>query len=558
MTDPASHRKARGAFYTPASITAYLAGWAIRAPADRVFEPSCGEAGFLLAAGERLRALGTKPERLAGQLQGVEIHAGSARQAARLLASQGMRAGIEVADFFDRSPAPEFDAVIGNPPYVRYQSFSGEARARAQRAALAAGVRLTGLSSSWAAFCIHASRFLRPEGRIALVLPGELLTVNYAAQVRRFLLRRFARVRLILFDTRVFPGVLEDVVLLLAEGQGGAPCFELYQAGSPDALPTPDAPAWTEHRPEDGQKWTPALIAADAFSLYRHIAAGPGFAPMLEWGETWLGAVTGNNAWFSLGRDEAARLGVAKEDLRPISPPGSRHLRGLVFDRRAWEGLAADGAGCFLFDPRDDSDAAVRRRIDTGRQRRVHTAYKCRVRSPWWRVPLGAVPDLLLTYMNQDRPRLLTNDARVHILNSVYGVTLRAGLRRLGRELLPLAFLNSLSLLGAEMVGRSYGGGLLKLEPKEADILPVPSPALLRAAAPLLRAARPAVEEALLAGDVVGAVAQVDCILLTGRLGLADAEVAALRMARDLLSQRRRARGKRVVAKPRGIGDAGS
>ena len=542
MTDPASFRKARGAFFTPASITAYLAGWAVRSPADRVLEPSCGEAGFLLAAGERLRALGTPEGRLARQLQGVEIHAASARQAARVLGGQGMRAGIEVGDFFSRAPAAEFDAVIGNPPYVRYQNFSGEARARAQCAALAAGVRLTGLSSSWAAFCIHASRFLRPEGRLGLVLPGELLTVNYAAQVRRFLLQRFARVRLVLFDTRVFPGVLEEVVLLLAEGQGGAPCFELYQAGSPDALPAPDAPAWTEHRPEDGQKWTPALIAPDAFSLYRQLAAGPGFTPMLHWGETWLGAVTGNNAWFSLGREEAARLGLAAADLLRISPPGSRHLQGLGFDRRAWEGLVAAGAAGFLFLPRDDSDAAVRRRIEAGRQLRVHTAYKCRVRSPWWRVPVGAVPDLLLTYMNQDRPRLLANDARVHILNSVYGVTLRPGLRRLGRELLPLAFLNSLSLLGAEMVGRSYGGGLLKLEPKEADILPVPSPATLRRAAPLLRAVRPAVEAALRAGEVAGAVAQVDRILLAG---LGEAEIAALRMARDLLGQRRRARGRR-------------
>lgn len=545
MTDPAGQRKARGAFFTPAAITEYLAGWAIRSAGDRVFEPSCGEAGFLLAAGARLRALGAPAGRLAAQLQGVEIHAASARQAARLLAGQGMGAGIEVGDFFARAPAAEFDAVIGNPPYVRYQNFSGEKRARAQLAALAAGVRLTGLSSSWAAFCVHASRFLRPEGRLALVLPGELLTVNYAAEVRRFLLARFARVRLVLFQSRVFPGVLEEVVLLLAEGQGGAPCFELYQAGSPDALPAADAPAWKEHWPEDGQKWTPALIAADAFSLYRALAAGPGFAPLLDWGETWLGAVTGNNDWFSLGREQAARLGIDKADLLRISPPGSRHLRGLVFDRSGWEVLVAAGAAGLLFHPRDDSEAAVRRRIEAGRQARVHTAYKCRVRSPWWRVPVGGVPDLLLTYMNQDRPRLLANEARVHILNSVYGVTLRPGLRLLGRELLPLAFLNSLSLLGAEMVGRSYGGGLLKLEPKEADLLPVPAPATLRQATAALRAARPAVEAALLAGDAAAAVTLVDGILLSGALGLAEGEIAALRMARALLGERRRARGRR-------------
>jgi tRNA1(Val) A37 N6-methylase TrmN6 len=547
MSDPAGLRKARGAFFTPTAITAYLAAWAIRAPTDKVFEPSCGEASFLLAAGERLTALGAPPDRLARQLHGVEIHPASARQAARLLAGRGLGASVAVADFFDRAPAAEFDAVIGNPPYVRYQNFSGEARARAQRAALAAGVRLTGLSSSWAAFTIHASRFLRPDGRLALVLPGELLTVNYAAEVRRFLLRRFARLRLVLFDTRIFPGVLEEVVLLLAEGQGGAPCFELFQAGSPEALPAQDAPAWTEHRPEDGKKWTPALIAADAFALYRRLAAGPGFAGLLDWGETWLGAVTGNNAFFALDRARVARLGLAQDDLRPISPPGSRHLHGLAFDRGAWEGLAADGAACFLFDPADDSAASVRRHIEAGQGQRVHTAYKCRVRSPWWHVPVGPVPDLLLTYMNQDRPRLLANEARVHVLNSVYGVSLRPGLCGLGRELLPLAFLNSFSLLGAEMVGRSYGGGLLKLEPREADILPVPAPAMVRDAAPALRDARPAVAAALRDGDVAGATALVDRVLLTGHLGLNEEKVTALRLARALLGQRRRARGRRHV-----------
>jgi hypothetical protein len=369
--------------------------------------------------------------------------------------------------------------------------------------------------------------------------------VDYAAEVRRFLLQRFARVRLVLFDTRVFPGVLEEVVLLLAEGQGGAPCFELFQAGSPEALPAQDAAAWTEHRPGDGTKWTPALIAADSFSLYRGISESPGFASMLDWGETWLGAVTGNNDFFTLRREQAARLGLGPEDLLPISPPGSRHLKGLAFGRRAWKKLADEGAACFLFDPADAAGAAVRRRIEAGRGLRVYTAYKCRMRSPWWHVPVGGVPDLLLTYMNQHRPLLLANEARVHVLNSLYGVSLRPGLRRLGRELLPLAFLNSFSLLGAEMVGRSYGGGLLKLEPKEADILPVPAPATLRAAAPALRAARPAVEAALRAGDDAQATALVDGIILSGQLGLNEEKVGALRLARALLSQRRRARGRR-------------
>jgi hypothetical protein len=85
------------------------------------------------------------------------------------------------------------------------------------------------------------------------------------------------------------------------------------------------------------------------------------------------------------------------------------------------------------------------------------------------------------------------------------------------------------------------------LEPREADVLPVPAPASLRAAAPALRAVRPAVEAALAAGDIAGATALVDRVLLGEQLGLNEEKITALRLARALLSQRRRARGRRHV-----------
>jgi hypothetical protein len=41
-------------------------------------------------------------------------------------------------------------------------------------------------------------------------------------------------------------------------------------------------------------------------------------------------------------------------------------------------------------------------------------------------------------------------------------------------ELLAGIFFNSLTLAWAEVCGRSYGGGVLELEPREAEELPIP------------------------------------------------------------------------------------
>jgi adenine-specific DNA methylase len=135
----------------------------------------------------------------------------------------------------------------------------------------------------------HATQFLKPDGRLGLVLPAELLSVNYAAQVRRFLLERFGKVRLVMFEELVFPGVLEEVVLLLAEGRGPAPCFEVHQARDLRALTDVENRSWLGFKPELDGKWTPALLPPCAFDVFQELAESSSFDPLIKWGETTLG-----------------------------------------------------------------------------------------------------------------------------------------------------------------------------------------------------------------------------------------------------------------------------
>ena len=539
-------RKARGAFFTPPEIAHALAAWAVRSADDTVLEPSCGEADILLAAAERLKRLGACRSLRRERLRGVEIFAASARTAETRLREAGFDAAVSVGDFFEYDAPASFDAVVGNPPFVRYQNFSGAARARALEAALAQGVRLSGLAGSWAAFTVAAARHVAPDGRLALVLPAELLGVDYAREVRRFLLRRFRRVRIVAFDERVFPGVLEEVVLLLAEGSGGASRLEVCRARDAGSLGALEAASWTAHDPVDGEKWTQALVEKEALAAYRAFA-GDRFEPLGAWGGAYLGAVTGNNRFFSLTTAEARVRGLDPGDTVRISPPGARHLREPAFTDAMWKRLAADGARCLLLAPRGEPSDAARRYLAEGERAGVAKAYKCRVRKPWWRVPRVDTPDLIVTYMNNDRPRLIDNSARVEILNSVYGVRLAPERERIGREMLPVACLNSVTLLGAELVGRAYGGGLLKMEPREADKLPIPTPGRLERAAKALQSLRPRIALSLRSDGGRDIVEAVDAIVL------ADApagELRKIRTAREALFRRRRARGREKRRSP--------
>jgi adenine-specific DNA-methyltransferase len=538
MRDSAHLKKARGAFFTPPEITDFLADWAIRTPDDSVLEPSCGEAAFLASIGRRLSSWGSRPG--PEQVTGVEIHAPSAQSALRRLASADIPGRIHILDFFEFDAPPIYAAVIGNPPYIRYQGFTGEARARGQRAALGQGVRLDGLASSWAAFVVHAARFLKPDGRLALVLPAELLSVNYAGPVRRFLLERFGSVRLVLFEERVFPGVLEEVVLLLAEGQGPTDHFEVSQVSDLGGLRELSGRKFYPALPD--RKWTPALLASEAAQTYVDLTEGESFVDLLDWGDPDLGIVTGGNAYFCLTASKAAKLRIPVSERIAISPRGSRHLRGLTFTARTWEELARADAPVYLFYPKTTPSVAAQRYIEEGERLGIDQAYKCRVRSPWWRVPLVPMPDLFFTYMNHDTPRLVANRARVLPLNSIHGVRLDSAHRRIGMDLLPMAMLNSLTLLGAELVGRSYGGGILKLEPKEADRLPVPSLAVVRKSESDLRALRPQLAQHLRQGRLHEVAKTIDRAILSKQLGLRHEDLLRLRDAREELFGRRTAR----------------
>jgi hypothetical protein len=131
---------------------------------------------------------------------------------------------------------------------------------------------------------------------------------------------------------------------------------------------------------------------------------------------------------------------------------------------------------------------------------------------------------------------LVLNEAGALNTNTIHGVKLTDADRA---PQLAAGFLNSLTLLSAELCGRSYGGGVLKLEPSEAEALLIPP------TAPALASELPQIDSLLRAGKLGDVLDLVDSATLGAQgLDLSDQEIGQLRDSRERLCARRHARGK--------------
>lgn len=549
--------KLRGGYYTSAELAQWLCEWAIRTDDDLVLEPSCGDGAFLEAAAERLRALGARGPARANHLFGVEILADEADKVrTRLQAHLGFRAAdvVETSDFFawwKRSERPVFDAVIGNPPFIRYQSFPEPHRSRAMQIMKEMGLSPNRLTNIWVPFVVAATACLVPGGRMALVLPAELLQVSYAAQLRSFLTNRFGRIDLIACNELFFEKAEQEVILLLADEARAAPSEE-----NPCQVTLTDAPTLADivRRPpaevlkcastkticHDSEKWLKYFLSAAEIAFMRELRASEVTTPLNSFASVNVGVVTGKNQFFVLRRSEIDERGLEEYTMPLVSR--SAHLSGARIGKRDWTRLSADDQRVHLLHlaPMNASKLApqLESYIRLAEEEKVHKGYKCSIREPWYAVPSVWIPDGFVFRQIYDFPRVVLNKAEATSTDTIHRMSCKAK----PQSVIANTYTH-LTAASAEIEGRSYGGGVLELEPTEAERLLMP--AQLALAMPVSECDR------LVRKDRLDAVLREnDRLVLMDQMGLSWRDCQMLRGIWEKMRDRRltRRRGGRPSA----------
>ncbi|PPH55765.1 class I SAM-dependent methyltransferase [Rathayibacter sp. AY1E1] len=521
--------KLRGGYYTPDPLARFVAQW-VAAAGPRLLEPSCGDGAILKHLAQHGDAIGV-------ELFPEEAH--KARAAAN--------AKIVISDFFKWfTPARHgaFDGVAGNPPFIRFGSWEEQYRAQAFELMREQGLKPTRLTNAWLPFVVASLVAVRTGGRVGLVLPAELLQVSYAAELRAYLIDSCSDITVVSFSELVFPGILQEVVLLLAVKGDGPATIRTVEVKNASHLQDVTLDGAATRAPlHESEKWTKYFLAAEQIDVLRAVRADPRLAPLRTYAAVNVGVVTGRNSFFALTADQADALGIADHTINLLSR--SAQLTGTRYTEADLNTQAGQGARTRLLAVPANLDLATEpalaRYVALGEAEGVHLGYKCSIRTSWWSVPSIAVPDGFMLRQVSTVLRLTSNKAAATSTDTVHRVFTKPGVNM---DQLAVAAFNSVTLAMSEIMGRSYGGGLLEIEPSEAVSLPVPDPRLV--SSELIEA----VDDLLSRGRTDEALQLVDEEVLIGGAGFDRDEIARVHLASTRLRNRRLGRGRKARVEP--------
>lgn len=539
-----THQKLRGGYYTPTLISDFLARWAIQTPNDTVLEPSCGNGNLLMSAASTLLALDAQPATVARNIHGVEIERVEAQRAAERLRNLGVPhypGQIEIGDFFAYCVAHLndqrlFDAIIGNPPFIRYQNFLEEHRVPAFELMAQVGLKPNRLTNAWVPFLLASSLLLNEHGRLAMIIPAELLQVKYAASLRQFISDYYSQVTLITFRKLVFEDIQQEVVLLLAERNAVEPTgIRTIELDDVNALATYDhdvvANAEVKSMDHTTEKWTQYFLHTPEIKLLRELRTNPNLTLSGKVLDVDVGVVTGQNKFFVLSEQQVLEGALNEYADRIVGRSG--HLKGVIFNEADWVTNAASQQPSYLLRPPNvpfnELPDSLKDYIKRGEDEGLNKGYKCSIRERWYIVPSVWTPYAFMLRQVHGYPKIILNEADATCTDTIHRVRLRNGAD--GRRV-AAAFMNSLTFAFAEVTGRSYGGGVLELEPNEAEELPLP----LRGSENL---DINQIHELLLENDIEAVLDITDRILLVEGLGFSQRKVRMIRKIWQTLRDRR-------------------
>lgn len=472
LKEDSTEQKLRGAYYTPLKLAEKMVGFFVHDKTiHRILEPSCGDGVFIDAALHE----GLLQEGMS--LTAIEIEECEAKKLADRV---GNCKNIQVynMDFFHyyqtNKAIAQYDLILGNPPYIRYQYLQENQRTEMSKLLTEHGMKSNKLINTWVGFMVACVHFLSESGKIAFIIPAEILQVVYAQDLRLFLSNELSKITLITFEELVFPDIEQEVVVFIGEKGVEDKGIRIIELNNLDDLNSLDLQTnGFQKLNHVHEKWTKYFTNSEENKLISSLRKDCRFQKLSDTALINVGITTGNNKYFSVPEK------IVKEyDFENIVRPligRSSHANSVYFTQKDWKRNVEDGKAAYLIDfpniPLEKYPPKHQLYISEGEKRGENKGYKCSIRDNWYCIPSIWVPDAFFLRRNNLYPKFVLNCCDAVSTDTMHRIKFRD---TVAPERIVLSYYNSISFAFTEICGRSYGGGVLEILPGEVGNIIVP------------------------------------------------------------------------------------
>jgi adenine-specific DNA-methyltransferase len=433
-----------GIFYTPTILADYLVKPVIKRTDLLIFDPACGEGSLLHAAKERCKQIAK------GKEKGPKLY-GCDKNNDGIIPKGLTKSRFFHSNFLELLLNKKFDVILMNPPYVRHQLIDKEEREQ-YRKKIPEIRKLKRTADLWVYFLMESVNHLKLGGSIGAILPWSFLQADYGREVRTWLLTKFAKIKLLALSGNYFENAQERIVLLWLEDYGD-------KATSLKISFSDKVCKRVKFYELNEKQWkAPKVIFSEknsVESLLDRYVNEFGFSRFREYGSIKIGIVTGADRFFIIDRNSAYNLGFKEKEITPI-----------IKTSREFAGLCMNGynpINVLISFPKNCSEDH-KKYIKNGEDKDLHLRSHSLRRKPWYDVNIGKTPDAFYAYRALRTPYLVFNDIGIQCTNSVHRVYFNK-LTRAEKEWIQISLLSAVGQLSLEAYSKSYGRGILKIEP---------------------------------------------------------------------------------------------
>lgn len=460
-----------GQFWTPDWIADAMVAY-VSQGAEVVFDPGAGKGAFYTALKKLTRRI---------KFYGIDIDPEIIKEAK----TEGIfdkHSKLEIRDFILNPPEKFFKAIVANPPYIRHHHLSQEQKKQFSRLCLLnLGYALDGRAGLHIYFLIQALSMLDKGGRLAFIMPADTCEGVFSKKLWLWISKKFRIDGVITFECKAtpFPGIDTNAIIFLIKNE----------------------------KPQEKLKWVKCLVPQNKELLYffkndlmgknyndldiyeRDLieALSTGFSreprisndfeyTLADFAHVMRGIATGANEFFFLSCRKANEAGIPDEFLLP-AVGRTRDVEGRYLSRETLIKLEEKGRPTLLFFPNgyhwEDMPISVKNYIRTGEKLGLAKRSLISTRQPWYKMEVRKVPPFLFAYLGRRNARFIRNTAGVVPLTGFLRIYPRSNDKEFIEKLWKiLEHPNTISNL--RLVGKSYGSGAIKVEPRSLEKLPIP------------------------------------------------------------------------------------